>query len=399
MITSLLDTDFYTFTQMQITFHKFTGVNVKYAFKWRNLKDMKLKISIKDFHGRLKDCIDKLCELKFTEDELEYLSKIYFFKKDYIEYLRLFKLNRSHIHTSINSDGQLCISIEGPWLNTIMFETPVLAIISQLYSENNGTTKEERNSTGQRKLIEKCDYVLRVLPPNSEFYFSEFGTRRRRSFQWQGEVIKYMMEKLPDHLLGTSNVYYAKKFGITPMGTMSHQYLQAFQVIAPKLEDFQIYALQDWINEYRNYPGFALSDVIGFDAFLTDFERYFALLFDGCRHDSGDPYVWCNKLINHYGKLKINSKCKTALFSDGLDFYRSINLYNACHKNIKTSFGIGTDLTNDCGFIAPQIVIKMVECNGKPVAKISDTPGKGMCENLNYAFKINELIREKVNGG
>jgi nicotinate phosphoribosyltransferase len=183
---------------------------------------------------------------------------------------------------------------------------------------------------------------------------------------------------------------------VNPIGTMSHAFLQAHQQLGPRLADSQIAALQSWANEYRGELGIALSDVIGFKAFMKDFDRYFALLFDGCRHDSGDPEWWAENLINHYKQLRIDPKTKYAVFSDGLNFERAIDLFRKFNDKIHTSFGIGTYLTNDCCFTAPQIVIKMVECNGRPVAKISDSPGKGMCDDPDFLEYLKKVIAEKI---
>jgi nicotinate phosphoribosyltransferase len=190
----------------------------------------------------------------------------------------------------------------------------------------------------------------------------------------------------------------AKELGLKVIGTMAHEYLQAHQQLGPRLVDSQKAALQAWANEYRGELGIALSDVLGFRAFLKDFDRYFALLFDGCRHDSGDPIWWGEELIAHYNKLRIDPKTKSAVFSDGLTFETAVDIFRRFHSRINTGFGIGTYLTNDIGLVAPQIVIKMTYCNGKPVAKVSDSPGKGMCEDAGFLTYLHQVVEEKVNG-
>jgi nicotinate phosphoribosyltransferase len=229
------------------------------------------------------------------------------------------------------------------------------------------------------------------------FSFVDFGTRRRAERDWHEEALLFTEENYGHLLGGTSNMHLARKYNLQLKGTMSHQYLQAFQQLAPNLVDFQKTALQTWADEYRGELGIALSDVIGFRAFLKDFDKYFAKLFDGCRHDSGNPFWWCEELIEHYKKLGIDPKTKHALFSDGLTFDLAIDLFRWFHTQINTGpFCIGTNFTNDCGFIAPQIVIKMVECCGRPVAKMADSAGKDMCEDDEFARWLRRVIDDKI---
>lgn len=392
MIQSLLDNDFYKFSMCNAVLHNYPATMVRYEFKWRNWEQMQLRISLEDFVGRLKKQLDGLCELRFTKNELNYLSTFPYFKSDFIEYLRLFQFNRNCIHCKI-VDGNIKVTIKGPWLNTILFEVPVLLTISQLYTENGPSPHSKWLSEGRERLSNKFLELKDTLHP---FSFVDFGTRRRVSIDWHDELIRFVIDNYPQYLTGTSNVYLAMKYGIKAVGTMAHEWFQAHQQLGSKLADSQTVALQTWTNEYRGELGIALSDTITFDAFLADFDRYFASLFDGCRHDSGDPTLWCEKLINHYKKLRIDPKTKVAVFSDGLTFESAVKLHNLFSPAIKTSFGIGTYFTNDVGFIAPQIVIKMAECNGEPVAKISDSAGKGMCEDEDYLTEINRMIKRKI---
>jgi nicotinate phosphoribosyltransferase len=187
------------------------------------------------------------------------------------------------------------------------------------------------------------------------------------------------------------------KLGIKPIGTMAHEFFQAHQQLGPRLVDSQKVALQCWADEYRGELGIALSDTMGFDKFLKDFDRFFSLLFNGCRQDSGDPIEWTEKLIAHYKDMRIDPKTKSAVYSDGLTLESAVDIFTRFNDQIQTSFGIGTNLTNDCGFVAPQVVIKMVECNRKPVAKISDSKDKGMCEDPEFLDYLNYVIREDIN--
>lgn len=397
IIKSMLDTDFYKFTMMQAVLHQYPGAWVRYAFKWRNWSQMQLRIPLEDFIGRLKKELDHLCTLRFEKDELKYLSGIPYFKRDFIEYLRLFQLNRTHIRAYIEN-GEPKITIEGPWLSTILFEVPVLAVVSQLYTENAGPSRINWLVEGRQRLKKKLEMLEVGVHKDQRFLYADFGTRRRADVDWHLELLSFILSGYESKLIGTSNVYLAKHLALKPIGTMAHEYLQAHQQLGVRLVDSQKAALQSWANEYRGELGIALSDVLGFRAFLKDFDRYFALLFDGCRHDSGDPVWWCESLIEHYKKLRIHPATKTAVFSDGLTFEIALDLFRRFHNQINVSFGIGTYLTNDCGFTPPQIVIKMVECNGKPVAKISDSAGKGMCEDAEFQTYLTKVVEEKVKG-
>jgi nicotinate phosphoribosyltransferase len=396
MVPSLLDTDFYKLTMMQVVLHQYARAWVRYAFKWRNWDQMHLKGSLENFKRKLDEEIDKLCDLRFQEDELNYLVSIHFFKPDFIEYLRLFQLNRKYIKVSIEAD-RLKINIEGPWLTTILFEIPVLAAVSELYTRMHGVDDRTWVEAGRKRLKDKVAFLKKAIAPGRGFKFAEFGSRRRASYTWQEEMLQYLMAHCGDMLVGTSNVHFAMKLGIKPIGTMAHEFFQAHQQLGPRLVDSQKVALQCWADEYRGELGIALSDTMGFDKFLKDFDRFFTLLFNGCRQDSGDPIEWTEKLIAHYKKMRIDPKSKSAIYSDGLTFESAVDIFKRFNNQIQTSFGIGTDLTNDCGFTAPQVVIKMVECNRNPVAKVSDSENKGMCEDPEFLDYLHKVIREDVN--
>jgi nicotinate phosphoribosyltransferase len=193
--------------------------------------------------------------------------------------------------------------------------------------------------------------------------------------------------------VGTSNAYFAMKHNFKPIGTMAHKAICAYQQLEGcRTIDSQKAMFQDWAQEYRGDLGIALSDTLGFSKFLYDFDKYFAKLFDGARHDSGDPYVWGHMLIDMYESMNINPLTKTGVWSDGLTFSSAIDIHNHFEGMIQRSFGPGTKFTNDVGYVAPQIVIKLVECNGKPVAKVSDDPGKSMCEDKDYIKYLDTLL-------
>jgi len=406
IIDSLLDTDFYIFTMMQATFHQYPGTWTKFEFDWRNANQMDFyseEISkeyesfIEYFCEEVKDEIDNLCSLRFKRDELEYLSRIPYFTKDFIAYLELFRLNRDYIKVKPDYKSIINITIEGPLLNVIMFEVPVLAIVSQVSSRICASFNSLSVKYGCSEIYRKTlELKMRYIKKNAynDFTIADFGTRRRAFKFLQDSLISELSTE--KFFAGTSNVFLAKKYNVKPIGTMAHLWIQIHQQTGTRLIDSQAAALQNWANEYRGELGIALSDTITFNAFLKDFDRYFALLFDGCRHDSGDPYLWGDKLIKHYEKLRINPKTKTAVFSDGLTIEKALNIHKYFRDRIKVSFGIGTNLTNDCGVTPPQIVIKNTECNGQPTAKISDSEGKGMCKDDAYFEYLKKIIRDKI---
>lgn len=396
IIHSLLDTDLYKFTMLQVVLHKFPQTHSVYHFRCRNLEDTVYPLT--DILDDLNEQLDYLCQLKFKEDELQYLRSLRFIKSDFVDYLELFQLKRRFIKASIDDQGRLDIWVEGPMVQAMMFEIFVLALVNELYFRRIRT--DEVLAEGERRLQAKVallkKYEQEQNPNDPPFLVSDFGTRRRYSYDWQKHVITEFNQASPYIFRGTSNVLIAKELGITPIGTMAHEFLQAFQALDVRLRNFQKLALETWVQEYRGDLGIALTDVVGMDAFLRDFDLYFAKLFDGLRHDSGDPYEWGDKAYAHYKKLKVDSKSKMLTFSDGLNLEKAWNLHQYFKDRFQVSFGIGTNLTNDLGQTPLNIVLKLVECNGQSVAKISDSPGKTMTDNdtflayLRQAFQITE---------
>lgn len=375
IIDSLLDTDLYKFTMMQCVLHQFPAAQAEYKFKCRNPgTDLQAVI------GPINEEIDHLCALHFRKNELDYLRSLRFMKSDFIDFLELFHLKRSSIvvKKAEGSDTDIEIRIRGPWLHTIMFEIPVLAIVNECYYRKFYPNQDL--AEGRRRLKAKIESIKDI----QDIGISEYGTRRRFSKAWQEEVIKTMQATMGKQFTGTSNVYYAMQLGLTPLGTMAHEYLQACQALGPRLRDSQKYAFEMWAKEYRGDLGIALSDVYGMKPFLLDFDMYFCKLFDGARHDSGDPFEWGEHFIEHYRKNRCDPKTKTLIFSDMLDFPKVISLYNAFHGRIRLGFGIGTNLVNDLGIPSLQNVIKLIRCNDQPVAKLSDDPVKSMCEDESY---------------
>ena len=392
IIQSLLDTDLYKFTMLQVVLHKFPQTHSLYHFRCRNLEDTVYPLT--DILDDLNQQLDYLCQLKFKEDELLYLRSLRFIKSDFVDYLELFQLKRRFIKASIDEQGRLDIWVEGPMVQAMMFEIFVLAIVNELYFTR--IRSDEVLAEGERRLQAKIaltqKYQSEQNPEDPPFLVSDFGTRRRYSFAWQKHVIEEFHAAVPNIFRGTSNVLIAKQLDITPIGTMAHEFLQAFQALDVRLRDFQKAALETWVQEYRGDVGIALTDVVGMDAFLRDFDLYFAKLFDGLRHDSGDPYEWGDKAYAHYKKLKIDSKTKMLTFSDGLNIEKAWNLHQYFKDRFQVSFGIGTNLTNDMGQTPLNIVLKLVECNGQSVAKISDSPGKTMTDNDTFLAYLRQVF-------
>jgi nicotinate phosphoribosyltransferase len=383
IINSLLDTDLYKLTMMQSVLHNAPSANVEYRFINRDSQR-----PLGYLANQIEHQLDHLCSLKFTKRELDYLRSFRFFKPEFLEFLRLFQLNRDFISAK-DVDGQLELTISGPWLHTIMFEVPVLAIISEVYF--NQEYPEYELTEAIERLNKKIE-VIETAELSANYRFSDFGTRRRFRQTWQATVVQTLKNRLANHFVGTSNVMLAMMHEVKPLGTMAHEYFQAYQALGSRLADSQKAALQSWANEYRGDLGIALSDIYGIDAFLRDFDLYFCKLFDGVRHDSGDPIEWGEKVIAHYKHHGIDPSTKTLVFSDSLTIDKTLELYHHFSNQVKVSFGIGTKLTNDVGLKPLNIVIKMTRCNQQPVAKISDAGGKVICDDPQYLDYVRHVF-------
>ena len=387
IIESLLDTDLYKFTMMQCVLHQFPGAEVAYRFRCRNVG-----VELGPYADEIRDEIHHLCSLRFKDEELEYLAGLRFIKSDFVDFLSLFHLKEKYITVKADSEAPngIDITIEGPWLHTILFEIPVLAIVNEVYFRHQMPVADEKE--GMRRLLAKID-LIRNEPDNDNLKITDFGTRRRFSRAWQTTVTETLIRELGrEKFAGTSNVDLARRYGLIPIGTMAHEYLQACQALGPRLRDSQVYGFEMWAKEYRGDLGIALSDVYGMDPFLKDFDMFFCKLFDGARHDSGDPFLWGEKMIEHYRRNKCDPRGKTLIFSDALTVPRIIELYRRFNHRIGVGFGIGTNLMNDLGPEPLNIVVKMIRANGQPVAKISDTPEKGMCEDLTYLAYLKQVF-------
>ena len=384
IIESLLDTDLYKFTMMQVVLHQFPGAQVEYRFKCRNPG-----VQLAPYVEQINAEIASLCSLRFTDPELAWLRSLRFIKSDFVDFLGLMQLNARYIEVVARDDGGIDVTIKGPWLHTILFEIPLLAIINEVYFRD--TQPNPDFEEGRLRLRDKTTLVAGD-PALAEMRIADYGTRRRFARVWHEEVVLTMRERLGANFAGTSNVLYAMRHGITPLGTMAHEYLQACQALGPRLRDSQTFAFERWAAEYRGDLGLALSDVYGIAPFLRDFDLYFCKLFDGARHDSGDPFDWGERLIEHYRKNRVDPRTKAFVFSDGLTVPIAISLYQRFAGRVQTAFGIGTNFTNDLGYTPLNIVIKMVRCNGQPVAKLSDSPDKNMCDDERYLAYLRQVF-------
>ena len=393
IITSLLETDAYKFSMGQAIYHQFSDFKTTWSFKCRN-EDVHFT---KEMVDEIKRQLLLYTELRFKEDELEYLHNITWIKGSYVDFLRLWKPRYEDFTISTDAPCGLSIETKGTWLNTSMYEIPTLAIVNEVYFrmaydyDKLMDSFKERLDTKIAKL-ENGDYDLAA--------FSEFGMRRRLSGEAQDLAVKRLKDANTGNsvFVGTSNVYLAKKYNIKAVGTMAHEWImcvgQGNHKHNPAYSNW--YALDAWVKEYGVLNGTALTDAITTDCFLKDFQLTYSTLFSGVRHDSGSPFEWGDKMIAHYNSLGIDPKTKTLLFSDSLDFERATEIKRYFDGKAKIAFGIGTFIANDTDAPALNIVMKTTACNGMDVAKLSDVEGKGMCKNPDYIHYLERCINWRM---
>ncbi len=398
IINSLLETDLYKFSMGQAIYHQFPSYKTNWTFKCRN-KGVKFT---KEMVEEIRENVQAYCALRFTDDELKYLSKIEWLHEDYLDHLQIWKPRYEDF--TITDEGECGFTLEanGTWLNTSMYEIPVLAIINEVYFRM-AYNYDELFVQYKRKLEEKKNWLIEGKYNIGTF--SEFGLRRRLSAEAQDLAVKTLCENNKNykdsHCVGTSNVYLAKKYNVVPVGTMAHEYImcagQGNPLYNPAYSNK--IAMKSWTNEYGVLNGTYLTDTIGDETTHLDMGYTYSILFSGVRHDSGDPYEWGEEWIKHYDKLyqkyhdeRVNPKTKTLLFSDSLDFERASALYAYFKDRIKVAFGIGTYIANDTDVEPLNIVMKVTECNDQPVAKLSNSPGKTMCKDNDYVEYLRKTI-------
>jgi len=389
IITSLLETDMYKFSMGQAIYHHYPEYMTTWDFKCRNTDVHFTKEMVDEIRRQIR----LYCHLRFKEDELKYLDSIKWIKGSYVNFLRLWRPNYADFTIDNKAECGLRITTKGTWLNTSMYEIPTLAIVNEVYFRMH-YDYDELMKQFSAKLEEKISWLKEGTYNLGSF--SEFGLRRRLSGEAQQLAVRRLSEeKYPDStFVGTSNVYLAKKFNVTPVGTQAHEWImcvgQGDHRHSPAYSNY--YAMRAWVDEYGVQNGTALTDTITTDLFLRDFDLTYATLFSGVRHDSGDPIEWGEKILAHYQKLGIDGRTKTLLFSDSLDFQRANMIREHFKGRAKVAFGIGTYIANDTEVEKLNIVMKTVLCNGQDVAKISDTPGKGMCRNPEYVEYLERAI-------
>ena len=391
IITSLLETDMYKFSMGQAIYHQFPSYKTTWTFRCRNT-DVKFTPEMIE---EIKEQLQAYCELRFTEEELMYLDAIKWIKGSYVDFLRLWQPRYEDFEITTDAECGLSIETRGTWLNTSMYEIPTLAIVNEVYFRM-AYDYDDLIRSFKERLDEKIGWL------NSGKYclssFSEFGMRRRLSAEAQDMAVKTLADAdlsgTGSTFVGTSNVYLAMKYNLTPVGTMAHEWImcvgQGDHKHNPAYSNW--YALRAWVEEYGVLNGTALTDTITTDCFLRDFQLTYSTLFSGVRHDSGDPVEWGEKMIAHYKSLGIDATTKTLLFSDSLNFEKADAIYRHFQGRARVAFGIGTYIANDTCVPALNIVMKTTLCNGQDVAKISDVKGKGMCKNPDYVHYLQRCI-------
>jgi nicotinate phosphoribosyltransferase len=363
MITSILEQDMYKLTMGQVVHFLFPSVSVEYGFINRGKTPFPV-----GFDKALRNEIKKLTELKTTKEEVEYLKTQTFLTPVYIDFLKNFQYDDSQVIIN-QKGGELSIKVKGLWQTSIFWEVTLMATISELYFKMTG---QEAKSRPIREGVNKQKAkALRGVGAK----FADFGLRRRYSSDNHREVLEDLISEGGENLVGTSTVKYAMDYGITPIGTMAHEFIMAESALRG-LRYANRYAMEDWNRIYRGDLGIVLTDTFGMDAFLNDFDKGFAKTFDGVRHDSGDPRLFADRMITHYNSLGINPLHKNIVFSDGLNVEIAKELVRYCTGKIQCSFGIGTNFTNDVGVKALNMVIKLRTVNGIQVVKLGDGVGK-----------------------
>ncbi|EOD55005.1 nicotinate phosphoribosyltransferase [Aeromonas molluscorum] len=385
ILTSLLDTDAYKLHMQQAVYHRYPDAEVVAEFHSRNEEDLLPMM------GQIEKQLRLAGSLRLSKAESLFLAERPFFSADYLDHLRRKPLDASLLRV-FERDGRINVRVEGPWQDVILWEIPVLATISEM--RNRFRYPQLGVSQALTRLDQKIDKLQDTLSPEEmqDFNLIDFGTRRRFSQAVQDAVVGRLKERLPC-FRGTSNYQLAQKYQLPAVGTQAHEWFQAHQQLGFPLAQSQRAALTSWLDEFSSHLGIALTDCITMDAFLHDFDFELASRYQGLRHDSGDPVVWGEKAISHYQRLGINPASKTLVFSDGLNLDKAVALFRHFRGRINTSFGIGTQLTCDLPGVSPMnIVFKLMECNGGPVAKISDSPGKTLCRDADFVRHLKQAF-------
>jgi nicotinate phosphoribosyltransferase len=394
VIKSILDNDLYKFTMQLAVLELFPKAEAEYRFTNRGFQRFST-----EFVEELERVIDEdISKLALTEEEYNWLSEhCPYLRPMYLEYLKNFHFKPGEVKVCLTEDKDLDIRIKGPWHSTILWEIVLMAAVSELYfkiiekewkrNSQNGCTFESVLAAYENKILE----MGKTLEENN-CLFSEFGTRRRRSFELHDRVMKTLAGIKT--LMGTSNVFFAKKYGLKPIGTVGHEWIMGTSALIG-LRYANRFAFENWVEVYNGDLGIALTDTFGSKAFFKDMDLKLSKIYDGFRHDSGNPYDFVDTVIEHYRKMGIDPMKKLIVFSDALNVDTVILLKKYCEGKINCSFGIGTSLTNNSDFFLESpplnMVIKLHSIDGIPVVKLSDSPEKETGERdairvANYIF-------------
>lgn len=368
IIRSLLDTDLYKLTMQMAVCQLYPKAKVKYQFFNRGGTKFP-----PGFDYLLRQEIAKMTQLQLHWREKDFLRKNCYYLTDfYLDFLEGYRFNPDEVGVILDN-GELKITIEGYWYRTILWEVPLMAIISELYFE---VTGKSPNSLS-KQIATNFEKAFAFQQKGAKV--ADFGSRRRYSYDAQLQVCKDFQSYFDsdDWFVGTSNPHIAMELGLTPLGTFAHEWVSGIAALKGYTHANQI-SMEDWSQVYEGNLGIALPDTFGLDAFLVDFDTKYAKLFDGVRHDSGDPFEFTDKIVAHYKKLRIDPLSKVIIFSDGLNTDMVLRLTDHCKGKIKCSFGIGTNLTNDVGVTPLNMVIKLVLINSIPVIKLSDNSSKSI---------------------
>jgi len=394
-ISTLLDTDLYKFTMWQVMLHHNPEATGMTQFICRNKPQYPLSALV----DGVREQLEYLCSLHFTEHDLGLLGTRAYIKKDFLEWLGIFRFQMKFLEIAADGD-ELRIIARGPLVHITAFEIFVLSIVNELYFRRLATPAVL--TEGRRRLAAKVEHLKSYMADarnqrRHPYEVFDFGTRRRFSREWHDEVIATLAREVPQYFRGTSNVELAFKHDLVPIGTMAHEHMQKHQGLGNvQLRRSVRAALEEWVQEYRGDLGIALTDVITTDAFLRDFDLYYAKLFDGVRHDSGDPDEWARKVLEHYKRLRIDARTKRLVFSNALTFDESFRLYQQWGDLAQHGSGIGTWLSNDMGLTPLNIVMKLKQVNNQPVAKLSDDPSKALGEDPVFLAYLKQVFDVKA---
>lgn len=385
-IFSILDNDFYKFTMQHAVVQLFPRAKAKYQFINRG------KHPFPDGFGELlKEAVKEMESLKLSKEEKKYLEKTCpYLAPTYLDFLQGYRYDSSEVEISQNG-SDLSVKVSGLWYRTIMWEVPIMSLICELYYE-----------TGGQQRISDEDVIITARDKISKYStlgisLAEFGTRRRHSYQVHDLTTKTLVESGKSTFIGTSNVHLAMKHQTKPIGTHAHEWFM-FHGAKFGFKMANLLGLENWSDVYRGDLGIALSDTYTSEVFFSQFDKKFSKLFDGVRHDSGDPLEFADMTIQHYENNGIDPKTKTIIFSDGLNYEKVERIAKYCRDRIRISFGVGTSLTNDVGLNPMNIVIKMIEALPEegawtPVIKLSDEKNKhtGDPETIELAKKLLDI--------